>query len=81
MTRNECKNIIVKELNSLGGVRQDEFVAWRPLYLIEGFSEIFHPEIIQELIVENQIMEIKYVLPDKPNLVFSYLLPKGTKIV
>ena len=79
MTRDECKNLLVKKIGELGGVRSDEFVAWSLLYTIEGFSDVFHPDMIKQLLTERRIVTIDYTLPgrDKP---FTFLLPVDTKI-
>lgn len=79
MTTDECKELLVKKIGDLGGVRIDEFVAWGLLYTIEGFSETFHPEMLKQLLTERRIVTIEYTLPgkDKP---FTFLLPVDTKI-
>jgi hypothetical protein len=78
MTKDQCKDLLVDKITYLGGVRADEFVAWRTLYLIEGFAQLFHPEMIQQLAAENRITIIEYTLPGKKPL--KFLLPKGTTI-
>lgn len=79
MTNEECKTLLVEKINMLGGVRSDEFVAWGLLYTIEGFSEVFHPEMLKQLLSERRIVTIDYTLPgkDKP---LTFLLPVDTKI-
>ena len=79
MTREECKNLLVEKIGILGGVRSDEFVAWSLLYTIEGFSEIFHPDMLKHLLAERRIMTIEYTLPGR-NLPFTFLLPVDTKV-
>lgn len=79
MTREECKNLLVEKINQLGGVRSDEFVAWGLLYAIEGFSEVFHPEMLKQLLQERRIVTIEYTVPDKEKP-FTFLLPVDTKI-
>lgn len=78
MTREECKDILVSKINVLGSVRADEFVAWTPLYIIDGFSQAFHPDMLKQLVMENKIATIEFTLPgkDKP---LTYLFPNGTK--
>jgi hypothetical protein len=78
MTREECKNILVEQITSIGGIRLDELVAWSGLYIIEGFSETFHPEMLKQLMQENRISAIEYVLPK--GLTLTFLMPKDTKI-
>jgi hypothetical protein len=79
MTREECKDLLVKKIGELGGVRSDEFVAWSLLYTIEGFSSVFHPDMLKQLLSERRIVTIEYTLPgrEKP---FVFLLPVDTKI-
>ncbi len=76
MNREECKNIIIEHVNNSGGRRLDELVAWAGLYMIEGFSETFHPEMIQELLQEGRIAAFTYFLPN--NIFMSFLVPKDT---
>ncbi len=78
MTREQCKDLLVDRITYLGGVRADEFVAWSLLYTIEGFSQVFHPEMLQQLVMENKITTIEYTAPGKKPLTF--LLPKDTLI-
>lgn len=78
MTREQCKDLLVDKITYLGGVRADEFVAWSHLYAIEGFSQLFHPDMIQQLVMEGRIAVIEYSVPNKKPLTF--LVPKGTKV-
>lgn len=79
MTRDECKNLLVEKIGILGGVRSDEFVAWTYLYTVPGFSEVFHPDILKELLAERRIVTIEYTPPGKDHS-FTFLLPVDTKI-
>lgn len=79
MTREECKDLLVKKIGELGGVRSDEFVAWSLLYTIEGFSEVFHPDMLKHLLAERRIMTIEYRTPGR-DLPFTFLLPVDTKV-
>lgn len=79
MTRDECKDLLVKKIGELGGVRADEFVAWSLLYNVEGFSQLFHPDMLKQLLSERRILTIEYTLPDKETP-FTFLLPVDTKI-
>ena len=78
MTNEECKTILIDKITALGGVRADELVAWGPLYLIDGFSQTFHPEMLKQLVAENRITTIEYVLPEKEKPL-TLLFPKDTK--
>jgi hypothetical protein len=79
MTRDQCKDLLVEKIASLGGVRADEFVAWSLLYTIQGFSEVFHPEILKQLLSERRITTIEYSLPGS-EMVYTFLLPVDTTI-
>jgi len=79
MTKEECKDLLVKKIGELGGVRADEFVAWSLLYTIEGFSETFHPRMLQELLIDRRIVTIEYTLPGKKDSL-TLLLPVDTRI-
>lgn len=79
MTKDECKKVLVDKIAAVGGARADELVAWHGFYKIEGFSEVFHPDLLQQMVTEGLITELKYTLPDAKNS-SSFLVPKGTKI-
>jgi hypothetical protein len=79
MTKEECKQLLVDKITALGGARADEFVAWSLLYTIEGFSETFHPQMLQELLMERRIVTIQYTLPGQTTPL-TLLLPVDTKI-
>lgn len=79
MTREECKNLLVEKINTLGGVRSDEFVAWSLLHTYDGFSEVFHPDMLKQLLTERRIVTIEYTIPGG-KLPFTFLLPVDTKI-
>ncbi len=79
MTRDECKDLLVEKINSLGGVRSDEFVAWSLLYTYDGFSDTFHPDMLKQLLSERRIMTVEYTLPGKTDS-YVFLLPVDTKV-
>jgi hypothetical protein len=79
MTKDECKKLIAEKITQVGGARADELVAWHGFYKTEGFSEVFHPEFLQQMVTEGMITEIKYTIPEDKNS-FSFLVPKGTKV-
>lgn len=78
MTKEECKKLLADKIGVVGGARADELVAWHGFYQTPGFSEIFHPDFLQQMITEGMIIEVKYTLPGDKN--FSFLLPKGSKV-
>jgi len=77
MTKDECKKLLADKIMAVGGARADELVAWHGFYQIDGFSEVFHPDLLQQMVTEGMIIEIKYTLPSAK--IFSFLLPKSTK--
>ena len=79
MTREECKDLLVEKIGVLGGVRSDELVAWTYLYTVPGFSEVFHPDMLQHLVAERRIVMIEYTPPGKEHS-FNFLLPVDTRI-
>lgn len=79
MTKDDCKKLIAEKLTIIGGARADELVAWRGFYTVEGFSEVFHPDLLKQMVTEGLIMEVKYTLPNAKNS-SSFLVPKGTKV-
>jgi hypothetical protein len=79
MTNEECKELLVKKIGELGGVRADEFVAWGLLYTIEGFSDTFHPQMLKELLTERRIVTIEYTVPGQKESL-TLLLPVDTRI-
>lgn len=78
MTKEECKNLLVEKVNNLGGTKVDELVAWAGLYVIEGFSETFNPEMIKQLMYENRIGAVEYDLPNGKTSLF--LFPKDSRV-
>jgi hypothetical protein len=78
MTREECKKVVLEMLDNLGGARMDEFVSFVGLHRIIGFTQVFHPDMISQLVLEGNIVQVKCNLPDKREV--SFLLPKNTKI-
>ena len=79
MTKEECKKLLADKISDVGGARADALVAWHGFYQNPGFSEIFHPDFLQQMVTEGMIIEIKYTLPNTDKS-FSFLLPKETKI-
>jgi hypothetical protein len=78
MTREECKKAVLDMLNSLGGARMDEFVCFVGLHKIKGFTQVFHPDMIDQLILEGNIVQVKCTLADKREI--NFLLPKNSKV-
>lgn len=62
----------------MGGMKADELAAGFNLYTFTGFSEVFHPDMIKQLVVEKRIGEVKYTFGERT---VSYLVPKGSKAV
>lgn len=78
MTREECKKVVLEMLDSLGGARMDEFVSFAGLHRIIGFTQVFHPDMISQLVLEGNIVQVKCTLSDKREVIF--LAPKNTKV-
>ena len=83
MTREEAKNLIVETVKSIQGCKATEL----PVQLLsdnqlkideEWFRQI--PELIEELIDEQKLVEVAYSLPDMRYRSKSFLLPAGTEI-
>lgn len=78
MTTEECKQFLEEKLNKLGCVRLEEFLAWNALYAKEGFSEVFHPELIKQMIREHRIVSVEYKIPGQQLL--TLLMPRDTDV-
>lgn len=78
MTREECRQFIIDKINLLGGCKMHDFVAYAGYHKVPEFAKIFHPDMVHQLILEGEILEVRYILPGKEPL--SFLLPKTAKV-
>ncbi len=76
VTRDQAKQLIVKAVLDLGGCKAIELAAREDL--VPAFLEYHLPELIQELVSEEELIELEYSLPNRPYRAKSFLLPKGT---
>lgn len=77
MTKNDAKNIIVGIISSSQGCKATDLAV--ELAMME-FGENDPLELLNELVKENRIIEIEYVLPQMGFRVKSFYLPVGTEI-
>ncbi len=81
ITRDEAKKLIVDYCSS--GIKHMDLIPHLAEYCA-AFPDIVKydlPELTEELVKENQLIEIEYVLPDRTNTIKSFFLPIGTEIV
>jgi len=84
MTREEAKNLIVEIVKAVQGCKATELpvhaATLHPEFVQDGerFRQI--PELIDELIDEEKLVEVAYSLPDMKYRSKSFLLPAGTEI-
>ena len=75
------KQIILEIVNNCQGIKAVDLA----LKVMErvgpaNFDSLLYQNKVEELIMFNEIMEIKYVLPSLKYRVKSFYLPKGTKV-
>lgn len=78
MNNEEIKNRLVEIVTEKQGCKATELCAIKEL--IFGDCKPL-PELIEELVKEERILEIEYVLPSMNYRIKSFLLPAGTQIV
>lgn len=76
MTKNEAKLLVVSKLTELQGCKATELAAVKEIACC-GYPFI---QLLDELMRENEIIEIEYVLSEMNYRIKSFLLPKGTEI-
>jgi len=77
MTREECKDFLVQYVEKMGGIRRDQLVSAYEIYVTPGVSEVFHPDMLDQLMVEKKLAELGYVLG---TVKVSYLIPVNAKV-
>lgn len=76
MNKQEQKQLIVDTVTSTQGCKATELAAKKDIAL--NCEDL--PELIAELIQEDQLVEVEYVLPNLNYRVKSFLLPAHTKV-
>jgi hypothetical protein len=82
MTRDDVKNRIVEIVTEKQGCKATELCAIHELVLADnGDGNGFPiPDLVEELVQEEKLVEIEYVLPSMNYRIKSFLLPAGTQI-
>jgi hypothetical protein len=78
MTKNEAKNAIVTTIESLQGCKSTQLAA--ESNLINVFSNFDLVSLIDEMIKEELLVEIEYVLPNMDWRCKSFLLPAKSQV-
>jgi hypothetical protein len=83
VTKDEAKRLICSEVSAMQGCKITELLA-RPvfysLHLEGGSTPEYIPDLIEELIKENRLVEINYTLPNMPYRLKTFLLPAGSRV-
>lgn len=80
ITKDEAKKLLIRYCD--GGIKNMEVVPHLAEYCSE-FPDLMKmdiPELLEELVRENKLVEIEYILPQWNNTVKSFFLPVGTEI-
>jgi hypothetical protein len=82
MTRDEVKNKIVEIVTLKQGCKAIELgAALVEILTQDGDCDDFPiPDLIEELVQEEKLVEVEYVLPAMNYRIKSFLLPAGTEI-
>ncbi len=78
------KEIIKEKINENLGISFDELGLFTFTYLnieLNEFTQDIFFKALEELISQEEIVEVKYVLPEFKNTVKSIYFPKGTKLI
>ena len=74
-------NLITEKLGSKGVVLIADLINQATTdEEVENIAKADVPQLLEDLVLENKIAEIEYVLPDMPYRTKSFFLPAGTKI-
>lgn len=76
-TKDDVKKHILQIIIDKQGLKATELIAEMTVGIINNFDI---PSIIDELVFENAIVEIEYIIPTINYRIKSYLLPSNTKI-
>ncbi len=81
LTKEEAKDILVQYCSA--GIKNTELVLELSLYCaaFPDLSKHDISELLEELVREDRIVEIEYILPSLEFRVKSFFLPVGTEIV
>lgn len=82
MTREEIKKYII-ELVENGPIKATEIAGHYPLIKMvrESNLDLDIPILLNELVEQDRILEIEYVLPKMDYRIKSIYMPKGTEVV
>ncbi len=80
ISREDAKEILVQYCE--GGIKHMDLIPHLAKYCaaFPVFSKFDIPELLEELVVENRLVEIEYVLPQYERTIKSFFLPVGTEI-
>ena len=78
MTREEIKVEIIKMVEIHQGLKATELIVYLAPRILKGGWDVVG--IIDDLVKEQRLVEVEYVLPSLPYRTKSFLLPKGTSV-
>ena len=81
MTSDEAKKIIVDTVEKVQGCKVIELICNKDLHGVNvGFNGDDIMRMIEELVAENRLVEVEYVLSSMPYRVKSFVLPANTQV-
>jgi hypothetical protein len=81
MTKEKAKDFLVNKINSLNGIKATELVCNEEVIIELGLDDHDVPTLLDELVQENRIMEVEYVVPAMKWRIKSFYLPIGSEII
>lgn len=80
ISKEEAKDILIQYCTH--GIKNTDIVLELSLYCaaFPELSKMDIPELLEELVQENRLVEIEYVLPSMEYRIKSFYLPAGTEI-
>jgi hypothetical protein len=77
-TKQEVQAKIVEIVESLQGCKATEMISNLDVEYLQSIDSL--PELLEEMVKQDMLVEIEYVLPSMTYRAKSFLLPKGTKL-
>lgn len=80
MTRNEAKDLIVKTIEAMQGMKATELAAMPEVVLPLSLVQLELPDLIDELVEEGRLTEVEYSVPELHWRAKSFLLPANSQV-
>lgn len=79
-TKEQAKIKLVEKIEGLQGIKATELVSLPDVCLANWSQGFDIPDLLDELVSENRIVEIEYALPEMSRRIKSFYLPAKTEI-